>query len=407
MPGHEPRLLIYSQDGLGLGHMRRTSLLAGEFLNTLPGSSALTISDSPLGRFFPTSPGHDYLKLPSIRKSGPGIWESVSLSSSFHDVLAMRSELIVSAVKSFDPQVLLVDHMPHGAMGELLPALRKIRRNPVKIILGLRDILDAPEVIKRTWVNEGAIAAVDEFYDEVLIYGSRDVLDVAAEYEWPAPVADRLSYSGYVCAPTSSHQRAIPSRHVKRGRDDKLVLAMAGGGADAYPMFSSILSAASDPTLRAGVRFLMVTGPFMPTADRRALQAKARGLPVSLVKTVDESPAYMSAADLVIAMAGYNTTVELLKTGRPALLVPRNGPSAEQKTRARLFAERGWVNWLDPCHLEGDGMADAIISALDVPRHTLSARPGPDLQGRQASVQRILDILGVRSPFAELQAVPT
>ncbi|MGZ5414656.1 MAG: glycosyltransferase family protein [Aeromicrobium sp.] len=407
MPGHEPRLLIYSQDGLGLGHMRRTSLLAGEFLRTLPGSSALTISDSPLGRFFPTAPGHDYLKLPSIRKSGPGVWESVTLSSTFHDVLAMRSSIIATAVEAFDPHVLLVDHMPHGAMGELLPALRKIRRNPVKIILGLRDILDAPEVIKRTWVNEGAIAAVDEFYDEVIIYGSRDVLDVATEYEWPMPVAERLSYSGYVCAPTSQNRRPLPSRHTKRAEGDKLVLAMAGGGADAYPMFSSVLSAASHRSLRSGVRFLMVTGPFMPTADRLHLQSMARGLPVTLVKTVDESPAYMSAADLVIAMAGYNTTVELLKTGTPALLVPRNGPSAEQRTRAKLFAGRGWVNWLDPHELDQDRMAGAIVASLDAPNASLSGRPGPDLRGRQASVQRILDMLGERSPFAELQAVPT
>lgn len=406
MPGHEPRLLIYSQDGLGLGHMRRTSLLAGEFLSALPGSSALTISDSPLGRFFPTAPGHDYMKLPSIRKAGPGAWESVSLAASFHDVLAMRSELITSAVKTFDPQVILVDHMPHGAMGELLPALRKVRRNPVKIVLGLRDILDAPEVIKRTWVNEGAIAAVEEFYDQVLIYGSRDVLDVANEYEWPTAVADRLSYSGYVCAPTNRNQRAIPSRHTKRGDGDKLVLAMAGGGADACPMFSSIISAASDATLRQGVKFLMVTGPFMPTADRRTLQSKARGLPVTLVKTVEDAPAYMSAADLVIAMAGYNTTVELLKTGTPALLVPRHGPSAEQRTRARLFAERGWVNWLDPLFLEQDRMAGAIVGALDAP-DVPSLRPGPDLHGRQASVQRILDILSTQSSLAGLRAVPT
>src|SRR5690606_4135742 len=91
MNGHEPRLLIYSQDGLGLGHMRRTSLLAQEFLHQVPGASALTLSDSPLGQFFATAEGHDFLKLPSIRKTGPGVWEAVSLSTGFEDVLRMRS----------------------------------------------------------------------------------------------------------------------------------------------------------------------------------------------------------------------------------------------------------------------------------------------------------------------------
>lgn len=73
----DPRLLIYSQDGLGLGHQRRTTLLAGEFLDSCPGSSVLTISDSPIGQFFSATPGHDYLKLPSIRKLSPGHWAPV------------------------------------------------------------------------------------------------------------------------------------------------------------------------------------------------------------------------------------------------------------------------------------------------------------------------------------------
>ena len=68
----EPRLLIYSQDGFGLGHQRRTTLLADEFLRSCPGASALTVSDSPLGKFFSSAAGHDYCKLPSVRKVGPG-----------------------------------------------------------------------------------------------------------------------------------------------------------------------------------------------------------------------------------------------------------------------------------------------------------------------------------------------
>ncbi len=86
----EPRLMIYSQDGLGLGHLRRTTLLASAFLAARPGASVLTVSDSPMGQFFSTSPGHDYLKLPSIRKVGPGDWRPVSLAMPFADVKALR-----------------------------------------------------------------------------------------------------------------------------------------------------------------------------------------------------------------------------------------------------------------------------------------------------------------------------
>ena len=73
----------------------------------------------------PRGSGHDYCKLPSVRKNGPGDWSPVSLASSFPDVLAVRSAMLRSTVESFQPDVMLVDHMPHGAMGELVPRWRR------------------------------------------------------------------------------------------------------------------------------------------------------------------------------------------------------------------------------------------------------------------------------------------
>src|SRR5687767_9578242 len=115
-----PRIATYSQDGLGLGHMRRTHLIANQFLELRPDGCVLTLSDSQLGQFFTLAPNHDYVKLPSIVKDGPGNWRAANLSLPFDEVLDLRKELICRAVLNFQPQILLVDHMPHGAMGELL-----------------------------------------------------------------------------------------------------------------------------------------------------------------------------------------------------------------------------------------------------------------------------------------------
>jgi len=390
MNGHEPRLLIYSQDGLGLGHMRRTSLLAQEFLHQVPGASALTLSDSPLGQFFATAEGHDFLKLPSIRKTGPGVWEAVSLSTGFEDVLRMRSRLIASAVESYDPQILLVDHMPHGAMGELVPALRALRGRRMRVVLGLRDILDAPETVRRRWTAEGAYEALEEFYDEVLVYGSEDVLDVAREYSWPASAAARLTYCGYVCGAPPDRHRGLASRW--RADRPHQVLVMAGGGADAYPMFSAVLEAAGQVHHDTGAQFLFVTGPFMPEEEVEVLRRRARHVPGSEVRRKIRKHSRVAEADLVVAMAGYNTTVELLNSSTQALLIPRRGPSAEQRTRARLFAERGWVRWLDPDRLDPATVARAVTTALDEPLHPATR---PDLSGREVAVGHLTAHLGV------------
>lgn len=400
---HEPRILIYSQDGLGLGHMRRTSLLATEFLRQVPGASALTLSDSPLGQFFATSPGHDFLKLPSIRKAGPGEWEAVSLSSSFPDVLDLRSRIIVSAIRGFEPDVVLVDHMPHGAMGELVPALRKVRTDRMRVVLGLRDILDAPEIVRRRWTAEGAYEALEEYYDEVLVYGSRDVLDVSEEYAWPKSLALRPTYCGYVCEKPHRRARRLNAVPVESAGPRPTVLVVAGGGGDAHRMLSSVLDAAASVHAETCAKFLFVTGPFMPAADVQALQRQAARLPMVEVRRRIRGRGRMARADLVVAMAGYNTTVELLNAGTPTLLIPRSGPSAEQRTRARLFADRDWVRWLEPDHLEPDVVARAIVTGL---RHPLAPSESPDLQGRATAVSHLTRHLGIM-PDVDLESVAT
>lgn len=50
-------------------------------------------------------------------------------------------------------------------------------------------------------------------------------------------------------------------------------------------------------------------------------------------------PARLSATDLFITMAGYNSVTEALAIGCPALVVPRVGPSSEQRLRANRLEE--------------------------------------------------------------------
>lgn len=395
MNRHEPRLLIYSQDGLGLGHMRRTSLLAREFLDRMPDASVLTVSDSPLGQFFAMAAGHDFLKLPSIRKTGPGVWEAVSLSLSFDDVLRLRTQLIASAIDSFDPQVVLVDHMPHGAMGELVPALRAVSGRGIRMVLGLRDILDAPSVVRARWTAEGAYETLDEFYDDILVYGQQDVLDVADEYGWPASISRRASYTGYVCA--DPPRRVSPNGSGPwQGGPTPRVLVVAGGGADAYPMFSAVLDVAAEVHAATGAQFSMVTGPFMPGDHVRALRLRSEQLPMVELRRKFHGRNKIAKADLVVSMAGYNTTVEVLATGTPALLIPRSGPSAEQRTRAELFADRSWVRWVDPTDLSSELVANGILAGLE---EALTPSVLPDLTGRQNAISLLSQDLAPVAPL--------
>jgi predicted glycosyltransferase len=389
------RFMIYSQDGLGLGHLRRTSCLAGEILSVQPDSCVLTVSDSPLGAFFEPRPNHDYVKLPSIVKAGPGDWHAVSLPIDFDEISSLRRELIRDVALRFRPHVLLVDHMPHGAMGELVPALDAlVEQGRTRIVLGLRDVLDAPEVIRDRWRIEGAYEAIERYYDLILVYGSRELFDHAARYGHPPEISAKLRYCGYVCAPRRAHYaRSVRREHKAKASAGKLLLGTAGGGADGYPMMRALLDAV--PLLQdAGIpfRLVMVVGPFMPNEQRQDLQARAVGLPVRLRKSVSDLYSYVSAADAVVAMAGYNSTMEILRSGTPAVLVPRIGPSQEQRIRTELLRSRGWVESVDPTAPTPEEVAGAIARALRRSAPDLDAG-GPDLHGLTVAVRHLLSLL--------------
>jgi predicted glycosyltransferase len=394
-----PRIMIYSQDGLGLGHMRRTSSIAEEFLRRSPDSCVLTMIDSRLGHFFGTTPGHDYLKLPSIRKVSPGNWSAVNLRLPFSDIRAVRQEVMRSAVLQFRPDIFLVDHMPHGAMSELLPVLNALKTaTDARIVLGLRDIVDAPEVVRTVWQVEGAYEALSRYYDAVLVYGRREVFNLAEEYHFPAEIVPRLRYCGYVCTPaTARHATRTRRSYItdKNGRTN-LIVAMAGGGADGYPMMRALLDALPAIQAQIACEVVLITGPLMPHAHCRDLRMRARHLQAHVITSVGDTLSYIEAADLLVAMAGYNTTAEILRSGKRAILIPRSGPSAEQRMRAALFADKGWVNMIDPDDLGVDTVTQSVVKSLVY----APAMPHekPDLSGLSVAVDQLFRLLASTTP---------
>jgi len=403
--GQGLRIAIYSQDGFGLGHMQRTTSIAWEIYRLRSEASILTFSDSQLGQFFPISPHHDYVKLPSIAKDSPGNWQATHLRMSFPEILQLRQELIRNVLLNYAPDIFLVDHMPHGAMGELLPALEAINSAgiPTQNVLGLRDILDSPEVTTNRWQVEGAYEVIERYYARILVFGMQDVYNVAEKYQLPPSAAKKVFYCGYVS--NLEHERNaynIRARYLAGNPPDtRLVAVMAGGGADGYPMMSTLIEALPKVLEEQPCTVAVITGPFMPVELIADLERQAGNLPIHMLEAVTDSVSYISAADLVIAMAGYNTSVEILRTKTPAILIPRAGPSAEQRTRAKLFSEKHWVDMIDPDELTPENLAQCISSHL---RHPNGSKPStlPNLSGAAVAARHTLAVLAPKK-----ERVPT
>jgi predicted glycosyltransferase len=122
---------------------------------------------------------------------------------------------------------------------------------------------------------------------------------------------------------------------------------------------------------------------------------------VRVRRTVADPFSYMRAADAVVAMAGYNSIVEILRSETPAIMVPRTGPSKEQQIRVNLFRNRGWLDFIDPPELSGTTLAEAIRAALARDKATATGS-GPDLEGLTRAVDHLRSLLPPSAPDPNL-----
>jgi predicted glycosyltransferase len=390
------RILMYSQDSCGLGHLRRATNLANALVIERSDLSVLLVVDSPVAPFFDLEDHIDFLKSPTVVKVDAGVFRPGRLLASYAMVRALRSNVIREVLRRFRPDLILVDHMPGGANRDLIPALRLMRLLDyrTKVVLGLRDIIDQPQVTCTVWKQEGFYEVLKRYYDAVLIYGSADVFPTAEMYRIHDAAQD-VRYCGYVCNGDPVTE-ARQLRAKLRVRSELLVTVMAGGGADAYRLMQTYLDALPLATRSVQLKTVMVTGPFMPEAQRKTLSEQAKKLGVEIHSAVGDSLSHLNAADLVVSMAGYNTLSEILRFQKPAVIVPRAGPSAEQRIRASIFAERGLVSVVDPADLSPTRMADAIVQALSTPRPPRNGGM-PGLLGINRVTRALLDLLSPES----------
>ena len=146
---HSVQIAFYSHDTMGLGHSRRNQLLAQTLANSRLQANILMIAGVTRQDFLSMSPNIDYLTLPSLYKEVDGKYRSRHLNLSLQDILSLRSKTIRAAIKSFKPDVFIVDNVPRGALRELEPTLKYLRKHKrTHCVLGLRDLLDEPESVR-------------------------------------------------------------------------------------------------------------------------------------------------------------------------------------------------------------------------------------------------------------------
>jgi predicted glycosyltransferase len=400
------RIALYSHDTVGIGHMRRNLSIAQVFARSLGEPLILLITGGREVCAFGLPPGTDCLTLPALTKEENGQYRARRWDMSLKELLDLRSRSIASSLRAFAPDVLIVDKVPRGAEGELELGLRELHeQGGTKLVLGLRDVLDAPETVRQEWKKTGAEEAIRQFYDAIWIYGDHRVFDPVAEYHFSSPVAAKVTYTGYLARRESANVAAVEEAGVfpaigevqagaslgtvgpRAGRthQDDLILCLVGGGQDG----SHLAETFAETDFPSGTIGVILTGPFMPPqVQNRLIRQAQKNRQLRVLGFVTDSDLLLRQASRVIAMGGYNTTCEILASKKPALIIPRVSPRQEQLIRAERLQGLGLLEMLHPKNLN--------TRALRKWCHSSPANLNKNLTGSGVGSRSAIDLEGFR-----------
>lgn len=337
---------MYSHDTFGLGHIRRTRAIANSLAKEHRDVSILILSGSSLAGSFNFGPGIDFVHIPGVMKKADGNYSGANLRMDLSEVIRIREALIRQAAESFRPDIFIADKEPTGFRGELVPTLEILAELGTRRVIGVRDVLDDPDTIRSEWHDKGAIRALTDYYEDILVYGSETFYRPLDAIPLPAELRTCIVYTGYLRRTVPGGMSAVKYPKITKR---PFLLVTTGGGGDGAGLVDWVISAyEADPhiPLPAVIAF----GPFLSTTLRAQFAERIDRLPKVEGLVFDPKiERLMSRAAGVVAMGGYNTFCEILSFDKPALLVPRARPRLEQTIRAQRAAELGLVRMLaDP-----------------------------------------------------------
>ena len=381
----QSRILIYSHDSFGLGHLRRCRSIAHSLVARYKGLSVLILSGSPIIGSFDFKARVDFVRIPGVIKLKDGEYTSLGLHIDLEQTMQMRESIIYHTAITFKPDIFLVDKEPTGLQGEVISTLEMLHQRGCVNVLGLRDVMDETKQLKIEWARKKVPPVLDKLYDDIWVYGLKEMGSPIDGLDLASTTLDKIAYTGYLDREIPSDRNWVPPIDM----DAPFILVTAGGGGDGVEMIDWVISA-YESGVKLPHRAIIVTGPFMPPAEQQDFHERCDVLAdVEIISFDSHIELLMEKSIAIVAMGGYNTFCEILTLDKPALIVPRSVPRQEQLIRAERAVKLGLASMLDPAK-ERD--VELMIAALQ----SLPAQPRPsvaNVSGLLAGHKNIADMV--------------
>ena len=341
------RILMYSHDTFGLGHLRRCRTIAHALVEQFKGLNVLIISGSPIAGAFDFKARVDFVKIPSVIKLHSGQYTSLDEHIDLEETLAMRQTIIRLTAETFKPDIFIVDKEPLGLHGELEETLEYLKHTDCTLVVGLRDVMDSPRLLKDEWNRRNVMPKLDALFDDIWVYGPEAFWNPLNGLDTPKSVLDKISYTGFL-------ERHLPGDEASslHPLPENYILVTAGGGGDGFELMNATLAAYEHSAASGNCQLtniVLVLGPFIPKSERETIVHRADALDkVTLLDFDNRIETIIDRASAIVGMGGYNTFCEILSFDKRALIVPRTLPREEQLIRATRARELGIIDMLSP-----------------------------------------------------------
>jgi predicted glycosyltransferase len=369
------RVLFYCQHLMGMGHLVRSAAivhaLAADF------SVHFVTGGLPVAGFT-LPPEVHVIQLPPLQSDdafdGLQVCES---SASLQETQCLRRERLLHVFDSVAPDVLITELYPFGRKQfefELIPLLERSQRRSGESITvsSIRDVLVTKKNQPRH--EQRVREIINRYYDLVLIHGDERLHRLEETFSSAGQLTCPLRYTGYVVQP---EDRPVGMESV---RDEVLprptIVVSVGGGRSlqCHELLTAVMRAAIQLEGRIPHRFCMFAGPLVPPEIYADLEALARTAGnVQLRRYTPGLRIHMKHAALSLSMAGYNTVMDIISTGVPALVFPvTTNEDREQSIRAAALEKLGVVEMLRSEDLKAERLAAEIVRALEITPRRLS-----------------------------------
>ena len=375
------RVLLYVQHLLGIGHLKRAATLADAMT-----SIGLDVTLVSGGSVVPGMALHArrVVQLPSASAADLSFKTLIDAQGMPVDDAwkQKRRDRLLETWRETDPHALVVELFPFGRRQmrfELLPLLDAALGAPHRpvIVSSVRDVLGGGQ--KDPARQDRMLELFEAYFDHLLVHGDPSLIPFDRTFTQATRISAKLHYTGYVVdrAPSVDNQS-------NAGRGE--VIVSVGGGAVGRTLLDTAILARPLSRLAAH-RWRLLAGANVPDAELADIAAFAAAAHsaggITVERNRSDFPVLLANCCLSVSQGGYNTVMDILRAGARAVVVPfAGGAEVEQTLRARLLAERGWIDVVEETQLSPRTLAEAIDRAAQRAPPTTS---GVDLDGAHNS----------------------